>query len=349
MSDGNTMLGGGPGLFATLARIPEIEVADAADLDARLKGADTPFVVRGLVSDWPLVKAGLKSARDARDYLLRRRRDTKFVVSVGESGSQGRLFYNSDMAMNFRMVKTKLPEIFAQIDAIEDQPDAPPIYLASIDIHEFFTGLHEDNHVDLGDRDCMASIWMGTRTRIAAHNDFPDNLACVAVGRRRFTLFPRDQFRNLYLGPVDNTPAGRAVSMVDFHNPDYERFPRFREALAHAQTIELEAGDALYIPSMWWHHVEGLEPFNVLVNYWWRETPRWLGQPQDALNMAMMAIRDLPEDERRHWRDMFDYYVFTNGPEVVAHIPEEGRSVLSPLTAESAARIRGFLVRQLSK
>ncbi|MEI9904693.1 MAG: cupin-like domain-containing protein [Asticcacaulis sp.] len=135
---------------------------------------------------------------------------------------------------------------------------------------------------------------MGTRTRIAAHNDFPDNLACVAVGRRRFTLFPREQFRNLYLGPVDNTPAGRAVSMVDFHAPDFERFPRFRTALDHAVTAELEAGDAIFIPAMWWHHVEGLEPFNVLVNYWWRDTPRWLGQPQDALNLAMLAIRDLP-------------------------------------------------------
>ena len=129
---------------------------------------------------------------------------------------------------------------------------------------------------------------MGTRTRIAAHNDTPHNLACVAVGRRRFTLFPREQFRNLYLGPVDNTPAGRAVSMVDFHAPDLARHPRFADALSHAEVAELDAGDALYIPALWWHHVEGLAPFNVLVNYWWRETPRWLGAPQDALNHAML-------------------------------------------------------------
>ncbi|MEI9903886.1 MAG: cupin-like domain-containing protein [Asticcacaulis sp.] len=148
---------------------------------------------------------------------------------------------------------------------------------------------------------------------------------------------------------MDNTPAGRAISMVDFHAPDFDRFPRFRTALDHALVAELDAGDAIFIPSMWWHHVEGLEPFNVLLNYWWRDTPRWLGQPQDALNLAMLAIRDLPEDERQHWRDMFDYYIFTNGPEVVDHIPQDGRSVLSPLTAENAARIRGFLLRKLSQ
>ncbi|MGK6356940.1 cupin-like domain-containing protein [Sphingomonas sp. DT-207] len=338
-----------PGIFAAAAAIPEVTVEGPGPLNALLREATGPFVVRGLVADWPLVQAGRRSGRDARDYLLRLRRDTLFTVAVGTPESAGRLFYDNAMGMNFRTTRAKLPDVFAQIDAVEDRVDAPPIYLASIDVHDFFQGLHEANHVDLGDRSCLASIWMGTRTRIAAHNDFPDNLACVAVGRRRFTLFPREQFRNLYLGPVDNTPAGRAVSMVDFHEPDFEAHPRFREALRHAQVAELEAGDAIFIPSMWWHHVEGLDPFNVLVNYWWRDTPRWLGQPQDALNHAMMAIRDLPADEKRHWRDLFDYYVFQNGDEVVAHIPEEGRSVLAPLTSDSAGRLRAFLLRQLSR
>nr|WP_295371523.1 cupin-like domain-containing protein [uncultured Sphingosinicella sp.] len=338
-----------PGIFGGLARVPEVAVRTAEELDARLRGADRPFIVRNLVADWPLVAAGRQSARDARDYLLRRRRDRPFVVSVGQPGSGARLFYDDAMAMNFRTLNAKLQDVFAQIDATEGKPDAPAIYLASIDMHEFFNGLHEANHVDLGDRSCLASIWIGTRTRIAAHNDTPNNLACVAVGRRRFTLFPREQFRNLYLGPVDNTPAGRAVSMVDFHAPDFAAHPRFAEALRHAQVADLEAGDALYIPAMWWHHVEGLDPFNVLVNYWWRDSPRWLGQPQDALNHAMMAIRDLPEDQKRHWRDMFDYYVFENGEEVVDHIPPEARSVLAPLTSESAGRIRAFLLRALSR
>jgi hypothetical protein len=329
--------------------IREVAVADAAALDRELRNATAPFVVRGLVADWPLVQAGRRSGHAAREYLLRHHRDVPFAVSVGTAESGGRLFYDDAMAMNFRMLRAKLPEIFARIDAVEGQADAPPIYLASIDMEGFFTGLHDANQVDLGERMPLASIWMGTRTRIAAHNDIPDNLACVAVGRRRFTLFPREQFRNLYLGPMDNTPAGRAVSMVDFHAPDLARHPRFAEALRHALVVELEAGDALHIPSMWWHHVEGLAPFNVLVNYWWRETPRWLGAPQEALSHAMLAIRDLPADQKRHWREMFDHYVFNNDDTTVAHIPEAARSVLAPLTPESAGRLRAFLLRQLSR
>jgi hypothetical protein len=337
------------GIFKDLADVAEVRIADAVELDARLRSADAPFVVRGLVRDWPLVAAGRRSSRDARAYLLQHHRDTAFTVTVGEQGGDGRLFYDAAMAMNFRTLRAKLPDIFQRMDSVEGQAGAPPVYLGSIDMHQFFTGLHEANHVDLADRTCLASIWIGSKTRIAAHNDLPHNLACVAVGRRRFTLFPREQFRNLHLGPIDNTPAGRAISMVDFHAPDLQRHPRFPEALAHAQVAELDAGDALYIPAMWWHHVEGLADFNVLVNYWWRETPRWLGSPQDALNHALLAIRDLPADQKQHWRDLFDYYVFNNGDDVTAHIPEHGRSVLAPLTPESADRIRAFLLRNLSQ
>ncbi|WP_106640755.1 cupin-like domain-containing protein [Allosphingosinicella vermicomposti] len=332
-----------------LARVPEIDVADAGALGTQLYAAEGPFIVRGLVSDWPLVAAGRQSAKAARDYLLRHHRDRPFTVATGDAANEGRIFYDETMRMNFRSAQAKLPDIFAEIDGQEGRADARTIYLSSIDMKDYFVGLHEANQVNLGDRSPLASIWMGTPTRIAAHNDFPDNLACVAVGRRRFTLFPPDQFANLYLGPLDNTPAGRAVSMADIHAPDFDRFPRFRQALDHALVAELEPGDALHIPSSWWHHVEGLDPFNVLVNYWWRDTPRWLGQPQNALHHAILAIRDLPEDERRHWRDMFDHYVFGADENVTAHISEAARGILSPLTPESASRLRMYLLRTLNQ
>ena len=335
-----------------LSRLPAVEersAADAAALDALLRGARAPFVLRGLVADWPLVRAGLESPRAARAYLLERAREVPFAVSIGEPGHDGRMFYDAAMGMNFRMARGRLADIFAGIDANEGRADAPTIYLASIDVPGHFTTVDTENSVELGDRDPLASLWIGTPTTIAAHNDFPDNLACCVAGRRRFTLFPPDQFANLYLGPVDNTPAGRAVSMVDFRAPDFATHPRFAAALEQAQVAELEPGDALFVPSMWWHHVEGLAPFNILLNYWWRDTPRWLGQPQDALNHAMLAIRDLPAADKAIWRELFDHYVFDNGPLVTDHIPVGARGVLDPLTAESAGRLRAFLLRTLSR
>jgi len=336
-------------IFAALAVVEEREAADAAALDSLLRGATTPFVIRGLVRNWPLVQAGLRSAAEARACLVDHARPVPFAVSIGAPGGDGRLFYDAAMQMNFQMAKGKLADIFAGIDANEGRADAPMIYLGSIDVPTHFDGLEADNCLDLGTREPLVSLWIGTPTRIAAHNDFPDNLACCVAGKRRFTLFPPDQFRGLYLGPIDNTPAGRAVSMVDFHAPDLDAHPRFAEALEQALVAELEPGDALFIPSMWWHHVEGLAPFNVLMNYWWRETPRFLGQPQDALNHAILSIRDLPAAEKAIWRDLFDHYVFGNGPEVTDHIPAGARGVLDPLDAEAAGRLRSFLLRTLSR
>lgn len=335
-------------LLEDLPRIAEEQLAPA-DLDARLMHAREPFVVRGLARDWPLVKAGRESARTARDYLSGKARDRAFTVHIGKPGGGERLFYDASMAMNFHSAQGPLTAILDGIAANEDKPDAPAIYLSSIDMGDYFDGLREENALPLGGRKPLESIWIGSRTRIAAHNDVPDNIAVCAVGRRRFTLFPPDQFANLYLGPLENTPAGRPVSMVDLRAPDLAACPRFRDALDHARVAELEPGDAIFIPSLWWHHVEGLAAFNVLVNYWWRDAPAYLGKPEDALFHAILALRDLPDADKARWRDLFDHYVFTNGPEVIAHLPQEARGILAPLTAETAGQIRAKLLRSLSR
>ena len=325
------------------------EVLAPEALDGRLAHCNTPFVVRDLAQDWPLVRAGLESYKAARDYLVAHSRARSFPVNIGTPGGGDRLFYDPNMGMNFKMAHGPLPDILDGILANIDKPDAPVIYLSSIDMGGYFEGLREENRPSLGDRAPIESIWIGGRTRIAAHNDLPHNLAICAVGRRRFTLFPPEQYANLYIGPLENTPAGRPVSMVDFRQPDFDAHPRFREALAHAQVVELEPGDALFIPSLWWHHVEGLAPFNVLVNYWWRDVPAFLGKPDDALLHAILAVRDLPDTDKARWRELFEHYVFRNDPNVSDHLPEGQHGILAPLTEDTAGQIRARLLRSLSR
>jgi hypothetical protein len=131
---------------------------------------------------------------------------------------------------------------------------------------------------------------------------------------------------NLYIGPLDFNPAGQAISLVDFVAPDYERFPRFREALRHAQVAELGPGDAIFIPSMWWHHVEALTPFNVLVNYWWRQSPDYMDTPTNALMLALLTMRELPAEQRRAWQEIFRHYIFEADDQTAAHMPPAARS-----------------------
>lgn len=319
-------------------------------LDERLRSASRPFILRGIAADWPLVRSGLEAgSRGARAYLLQHARNRRFEVNVGQPGKGGRLFYDDQMAMNFRMGRASLRDIFDGIEANEDKPDAPVIYLSSLSIQDYFEGLHEANRLELSGRVTRAGIWIGTRTEIAAHNDIPQNVAVCAVGRRRFTLFPPESYADLYLGPLENTPAGRAVSMVDFSDPERAQYPRFEQALEQAEVAMLEPGDALFIPSMWFHHVEALASFNVLVNYWWRDTPPFLGDPEHALLHAILAVRDLPDSARDRWKALFDHYVFSNGTAAASHIPEGKRGILDPLNAETAGKLRAFLLRSLSK
>lgn len=309
-----------------------------------------PVILRGFVSHWPVVTAGAEGADALRDYLLQFDKGAVVPVSVGPSSLHGRLFYKDDFSgPNADRGNTQIGEALRRIAQHGREADPPLIYLASATVDNVLPGFRASNDVDFGEAEPLASIWIGTRTRIAAHNDLPLNLACVAAGRRTFTLFPPDQLKNLYIGPIENTPAGRPISLVDFAEPDLKRFPRFASAMAHAQIAELEPGDALFIPSMWWHHVEATDGFNVLVNYWWRTVPRFLGTPQDVLNHAMLTIRDLPQAEKEIWRDIFNHYVFDNSDDVVSHIPEKARGMLDPIDEASARRIRAFLLNQLNR
>jgi hypothetical protein len=159
-----------------------------------------------------------------------------------------------------------------------------------------------------------------------------NNIACCVVGRRRFTLFPPEQVENLYPGPLDMTPGGQAVSMVDFDAPDFERFPRFKDALAAAQVADLEPGDVLVYPALWWHQVEALDPFNVLVNYWWNAAPGLHGHPHEH-----PAARPAQPARPARFREagleaLFDYYVFGPADRAGAHLPEARAATSAPWT-----------------
>ncbi|MFT5039015.1 MAG: hypothetical protein ACI94L_001585, partial [Flavobacteriaceae bacterium] len=282
------------------------------------------------------------------DYLGKFDSGRPLTAMLGSPDIDGRIFYNDDLTgFNFDYARIGLQEVFARLRESQSTTKPPMVYVGSTNIDNWLPGFRNENDLGLDDYSPMASIWIGNRSRVAAHYDFPTNIACSVAGRRRVTLFPPDQLNNLYVGPIDMNPAGQPISLVDFSNPDYEQFPRFKEALKVAQTVELEPGDAILIPSMWWHHVESLGEVNVLVNYWWRSTPYFLGGPLNVLQHAMLGLKDLPPEQRDVWREIFNHYVFNPSEENMAHIPKEARGVLNKIDETTAAKIRTLLMSKL--
>lgn len=330
--------------------IREVVGLGPGDLSEEILSATQPLVLRGLAAAWPMVQAALASDRAGCDYLRQHYQGATVGAMLGGADAGGRFFYNEQMdGFNFQPVHAKLTGVLDEIEAKREMDPAPTIYVGSTTIDTCLPGFREHNDLDLRGRDALASIWIGNRTRIAAHYDVPDNVAVVAAGRRRFTLFPPEQLQNLYIGPIDFTPAGQAISLVDFQQPDFDKFPRFAEALRHAQVAELAPGDAIFIPSMWWHHIEALSPFNVLVNYWWRSTPDYIDTPTGTLMAAFLTLRELPPAQRKAWQEIFRHYVFEADAETAAHIPPHARGVLSPLTADGARALRGHLLKKLNR
>lgn len=329
----------------------EIREAEAGMALDDILASGEPLVVRGLVAGWPLAEAARRSNDAAAAYLKGFANDClPATVTVAPSDTAGRIFYNADFTgFNFRRESIPLSVVLDTLIKYRDDPGAPMIYLGATTIETYLPGFRSGNDVALSPRDPLASIWIGNRSRVPTHQDLPANLACVAAGRRRFTLFPPDQLANLYIGPLDFTPAGQPVSLVDPTAPDLACFPKFAEAWRHARVAELATGDALFIPSMWWHHIEALDAFNVLVNYWWRAAPAYMEAPVNALMLAILCLRDLPAHERATWQEVFRHYVFDFDAEGVSgHIPEHARHVLGPLDATRADNLRATLMRRLA-
>ena len=112
---------------------------------------------------------------------------------------------------------------------------------------------------------------------------------------------------------------------------------------------ELEPGDAIFIPSMWWHHVEALAAFNVLVNYWWRQSPDYMDTPTNALMLALLTMRELPAEQRRAWQEIFRHYIFEPDEAKEAHLPPHARHALAPLDEDRARALRATLLQRINR
>ncbi len=326
-------------------KVAERECAAGEIPDTGTLLSSSPVVLRGIARDWPLVNTAKAGDTAFLSKLKDYHNGEQIIVYEGNAAHDNRVFYNEDMSgFNFQPAQADFSAFCSRVAQQQRL-----LYMGSTMVDRWFPRLRAENPMQLEGIDPLVSLWLGNQSRIAAHCDFPQNLAIVVAGKRRFTLFPPEQLDNLYIGPLDFTPAGQAISLVDFHVPDLERFPRFEEALKHARVAELAPGDGIIIPSMWWHHVEGLSQVNGLVNYWWRTTPAYLGNPTLALKHAMLSIAQLPEEQRQAWKSQFEHYIFSDRDSTCSHIPDHKRGLTGQLDALQARQLRAELLNKLNR
>ena len=307
-----------------------------------------PAIIRAIVSDWPTVEAAKKSPEAVVNYL--KPMDTRSVIPalVGTPDINGRFFYSEDLTEhNFRRAEVTLSIGLDRLLAIKDRSNPHAIALQAIQLNRVMPDYKAAHPQPLLDNSAEPTMWVGNQATVAPHYDIHDNLACVVAGKRKFTLFPPEQINNLYPGPTLSAPAGVPVSMVDMKNPDYRSYPKYKEAVKAAFQATLEPGDGIFIPALWWHGVESLETFNILVNYWWGGNIQGDLSPNDSLLHSMMSIANLDQNKREAWQHFFNYYVFKTKDNPSDHLPSKLRDIVTELSPEQQLKVRNFLAEKL--
>jgi len=307
-----------------------------------------PVVMRGLVRDWPVVRAAEHSPMHFKDYLLQFDAGGETEVFAGEPRIAGKYYYSDDLkGFNFERKRMSVADALSKIVSTVGEADQPSIYLGSMPADQYLPGFAAHNALTVLNAAVAPRLWVGHASNVSAHYDTFDNIACVVAGSRRFTLYAPETIHALYVGPLDHTMAGQPVSLAASAPFDDERFPLFREVREQALVAILEPGDAIYIPKLWWHQVEATAAFNALVNYWWDAFSIGPDAPSIGLLLSMITIAERPAAERRAWRAFFDHYVFRTQGHPLAHLPASQHGVLGPLQPDNYGKIRSRIMQLL--
>jgi hypothetical protein len=332
----------------TVKEIDAGQVTDPQSFVREVAENCRPVVLRRLAASWPAVGAGIESPSRFKDYLARFVTGDEVEMFLGDPAIRGKYYYTDDLkAFNFERKRMRLDQAIESVVASCGKADQRSMYVGSLPTNIYLPGFAQENALAILHESVQPRIWLGHASRVSAHYDTYDNIACVVAGTRRFTLYTPEMIDRLYVGPLDYTMAGQPVSLAASSPDDEKKYPRFKEVKDLALVAELQPGDAIYIPKLWWHQVEARSNFNVLVNYWWDAFSIGPDAPSTALLLSMITIAERPPGERQAWKAFFDHYVFRTQGHPLAHLPESQHGILGPLKPSNYGRIRARVMQLL--
>jgi hypothetical protein len=109
------------------------------------------------------------------------------------------------------------------------------------------------------------NLWIGPSGHVEClHYDPMDGTLIQLHGCKQIVLFPPSQTFNLYPYPFyahlrHGLKLRSWFSRCYPDRPDFQAFPRLRQALQCRYDLTLQPGELLYIPAGWWHEVTSID------------------------------------------------------------------------------------------
>lgn len=260
------------------------EVPSALEFYRRWVSPNVPLIIRGGVSHWGAVKKWTHA------YLRERIGNVAVTVAVTPNGLADAVHGDLFVTPEERVMK------FGQfLDILEGREQSEAVFYIQKQNSNFtdeFQTLADDVDSDVvawatdafGKAPDAVNFWMGDgRAVTSMHRDHYENVYCVVSGYKEFILLPPTDlpwvpYENYSTGTFCENPNGHFDIVasgdgsvvpwipLDPENPDLNKYPGYR----HASPVKcrLNAGDVLYLPSLWFHHVRQSHGC-IALNYWY--------------------------------------------------------------------------------
>ncbi|XP_044248444.1 bifunctional peptidase and (3S)-lysyl hydroxylase JMJD7 isoform X3 [Ursus americanus] len=223
-----------------------------------------PCIIRNALRHWPALR------KWSLPYLRATVGSTEVSVAVTPDG-----YADAVRGNRFVMPAERRLPLSCVLDVLEGQAQHPGVLYVQKQCSNLPTELPQllpdlESHVP----------WA---SEALVHKDHYENLYCVVSGEKRFLLHPPSDRPfipyELYTPATYQLTEDGSFEMVDEEAmekvpwipldplaPDLARYPSYSQARALCCTVQ--AGEMLYLPALWFHHVQQSHGC-IAVNYWY--------------------------------------------------------------------------------
>jgi len=275
------------GLYA-ITEVERIPPPSPLEFYREYVAQNKPVIIQGGISQWKAL------TQWDNQYLRNVLKDFNVTVAVTPNG-------RADAVVDDKyFVKPidKLMKFSDFMDILEKKVFAGPVHYIQHQNSNFsteFQQLWKDIDVNslswaqeaFGAPPDAINFWMGDESSVTSlHKDHYENIYCVIAGEKHFTLFPPTDYPILYekeyisatyveengnFRVVEDTPPLKVPWIsIDPIFPNLPKYPKFSKAKPIRCTVK--AGEVLYLPSLYFHHVTQQPDENgrvIAVNFWY--------------------------------------------------------------------------------